>query len=161
MVTLSLGSGKWVAPALLASLALNIFLGGVFAGRLFSPAPPATVANGEASDERPIRRFIATFTGALDDAERRTFVTAFAGREAEMRGAVRALRAARREALAKMQATPFDRGALDDSLAALREKQEALQVELQTAIADAVERLPADARKRIGPQARRLREERR
>jgi uncharacterized membrane protein len=161
MVTLNVGSGKWLAAALLASLALNIFLGGIFAGRIFSPAPGGTVATGGAGDERPIRRFLAAFTAGLDDADRRTFVTAFAGREAEMRTAVRAVRAARREALARMHATPFDRHALDDALAALRQKQEALQRALQTAVADAVESLPADARKLVGTPKRRPREERR
>jgi hypothetical protein len=55
------------------------------------------VAN-QASDERPIRRFIAAFTGALDDAERRTFVTTSPdGKRRCARS--HALRAARREAL--------------------------------------------------------------
>jgi uncharacterized membrane protein len=161
MVTLNLGSGKWVAAALLASLALNIFLGGVFAGRLFSPAPQRIAANGVPNDERPIRRFIAAFTAGLDNTDRRTFVAAFAGHEAAMRAAVRDVRAARREALARMHATPFDRHALDDALAALRRKQDAMQKALQTATADAVERLPEDARKLVGTPKRRPREERR
>ena len=68
---------------------------------------------------------------------------------------------ARREALARMHATPFDRHALDSALATLRQKQDALQTALQTGIADAVERLPDDARKLVGTPKRRPREERR
>ena len=162
MVTLNFGNGKWLAAALLASLALNIFLGGIFAGRLFGPAPNGPVAAGAANnDERPIRRFITAFTAGLDAADRRAFVATFSSHEAEMRAAVRAVRAARKEALARMHATPFDRHALDDALSALRQKQEALQQALQTAVADAVERLPDDARKLVGTPKRRPREERR
>jgi uncharacterized membrane protein len=161
MVTLNLGSGKWIAAVLLASLALNIFLGGIFVGRLFNPAPSRISATGGANGERPIRRFIGAFTAGLDRADRRTFVATFASHEAGMRAAVRAVHKARREALARMRATPFDRHALDDALAELRRKQDALQTALQTAVADAVERLPDDARKRVGTPRRRPREERR
>jgi uncharacterized membrane protein len=161
MVTLNLGSGKWLAAALLASLAVNLFIGGLFAGRLLSPAPAATVATGENGDQRPVRRLVMALASGLDDAERETFITAIAGREAEMRSAGREVRAARRAALARIHAAPFDRHALDEALATLRQKQDVLQVALQTAIADAVEKLSDDARKRIGVPNRRQREERR
>ena len=161
MVTLNLGSGKWLAALLLASLALNIFVGGVYAGRLFNPPQERVAAPRGPSEERPIRRFLTAFTAGLDKADRRTFVAAFAGHEPAMRAAVRAVREARREALARMHATPFDRHALDEALATLRQKQDALQTALQTGIADAVERLPDDARKLVGTPKRRPREERR
>lgn len=161
MATLNLGTSKWLVVALLVSLGLNVFLGGIFAGRLFSPAPGKPAATGEAGEQRPVRRLIAALTVGLDDAERETFMTTIAGREAEMRRAAIEVRLARREALARIHATPFDRHALDDALATLRQKQTALQLALQMAIADAVEKLPDDARKRIGVPARRPREERR
>jgi uncharacterized membrane protein len=161
MVTLNLGSGKWLAAALLASLALNLFIGGVFAGRLLSPTLPATVASGEFGEQRPIRRLVMALASNLDDAERETFITAITGREAEIRSAGRDVRAARRAALARIHATPFDRKALDSALVTLRQRQDALQVALQTAIADAVEKLPDDARQRIGAPGRRQQEEKR
>jgi uncharacterized membrane protein len=161
MVTVNLGSGKWLAAALLASLALNLFLGGLFAGRLLSPSPATTVATGENGDQRPIRRLVMTLASGLDDSERETFITAITGREAELRSTGRDVRAARRAALVRIHATPFDRRALDAALVTLRQKQDALQVALQTAIADAVEKLPEDARKRIGAPGRRQQEERR
>jgi uncharacterized membrane protein len=161
MVTLNLGSGKLLAAALLVSLALNLFIGGVVAGRLLSPTPPATVAGGENGEQRPIRRLVMALATNLGDTERSIFITVITDRETEIRSAGREVRAARRAALARIHATPFDRKALDAALVTLRQRQDALQVALQTAIADAVEKLPDDARKRIGAPGRRQQEERR
>ena len=150
----------WLAGALLVSLAVNVFLGGVYVGRFFGPERSDVATTASAAGERPVRRLIGALAAGLDAPDRERFIAAVSERAPQLRRAARELRSARRAVLEEVHAMPFDRARLDGALNALRDRQQAVQTELQTAIADAVEALPAAARQKIGTARRSQREDR-
>ena len=71
MVTIDSRAAKWLALALLVSLALNLFLGGLLAGRYFGPQH-RTFARSEAY-ERPGQEFFRRLIGRVPAEHRGGF----------------------------------------------------------------------------------------
>lgn len=157
MVTLNFGRGGWLAVILLLSLGLNVFLGGIFVGRLLSsPDDPPRLAKAEKA--APAGRFLKRLTANLEAADRETVMSSVKAHAPELQAAQREVRKARRAVMRGIRATPFDRAALEEAVATLRARQSAIQTIMQGAVVDAIAKLPDEARQRLGPGNRGRRE---
>lgn len=142
-------SRPWVLILLIVSLGLNLFLGGLMAGRWFSGPhhrPPMAAERGPSGEpNRILQRMAASVPpehrGAFEAAvaTHRDRIVQFASQSREAREQVR-------EVLRK---EPFDRAALDRAFENVRVHNMALQSEIQNAIADGAAALPPDARQRL------------
>lgn len=162
------GTGRWArwrGPVLFVSLGLNLFLAGIMAGgwwqhhqgrhwrphvmgqqmgQMGMPGRPGDAAPG------PMRGGMAVIRQAiqqLPEADRKPFEEALAQRRAEVQQLQQDVRHARLKANDAMRAEPFDRKALADALAGVREKIMAIQARLHEGLVDAVAKLPADKRR--------------
>lgn len=156
MVTLNFGRGGWLAVILLLSLGLNVFLGGIFVGRWLS-APDDQPRLAKAEKGVPAGKFLKRLTANLEPEDRETVMSTVKARAPELKAAQRDVRKARRAVMRQIRATPFDRAALEEALATMRDRQSAIQAILQGAVADALVKLPDSARQRFGPRGRRER----
>ena len=142
----------WFTILLIGSLGLNVFLGGLLAGHWVAGlSEPRAMAFGQprGPGAPPGRMITDRMAAALpaDDrprfeaimAKHRPAVTEAAARFHEARDKVR-------DVLAK---EPFDPAALDRAFAEQRERNTALQVAIQTSIAEAASNLPPEARQRL------------
>jgi len=114
---------------LAASILLNVFLIGLWAGRFMktarAPAPESTEI-----DTAPIRGV-------------------WRKRDAVLRPRGEAVAAARRSVRAALVAEPFDPTALESALAGLRTESDAAQIALHHALVDAAKELGPDDRRRL------------
>jgi len=157
MVTIGPRAAPWLLVALLISVAINLFVGGLAAGRLFaaSPAsPPPAAAPAQAGERAPVpavRRFLA----ALPEEHRPVVEVSLAERRPQMVAATRELRAARDRVREVLVAERLDRAALDAAIEAMRARNGEVQRILHQALAQSAERLPLDARRAIAEAGRR------
>jgi uncharacterized membrane protein len=126
--------------ALALSLAVNLFVVGVLAGRLSfqtheEEPPPADARSGMRA------RFLA-----LPQSDRAPFRAAMLQHGGELRATLLALRTAQWHALQALQATPYDKARMLSAFAAVREATQARQAALHAALADAIATLRPDAR---------------
>ena len=145
---------RWATFALFASLAVNLFLGGVLAGewvRGKAPSPtaaaldPAPPANGETVVRGIIQRALA----AIPAEQRGAVEQRLAGHRLEIQRANRELRAARERVRDFFLADPIDRPALERAYAEQRERNLALQTATQRAVLDAMIDLPLETRRAV------------
>jgi uncharacterized membrane protein len=127
---------KRLSIALALSIALNLLLAGILAGRaLFREPPPERVfpaMRGERDGKRaPLRGL-------------------FREHGDELREKRRAMGEARRRARAALEAEPFDRAALDRALEGVRKETVASQEIMHRAIGDAAEKGSPGERKQLG-----------
>ena len=126
--------------ALALSLAVNLFVVGVMAGRLTfqtheeQPAPADPRSGMRA-------RYLA-----LPLSERAPFRAAMLQHGGELLATQRVLRTAQWRALEALRATPYDKARMLAAFAAVREATEARQAALHAALADAIGTLRPDAR---------------
>ena len=146
-------SGKWLAAALTASLAINVFLGGLFVGRWMGPSP-VLADRGPVRAERPVQAMLDRMSGALDAADRATFDTAMERHRQGLSATGAEFREARRRAAELMSAEPLDRAKLEKAMAELRERNQDFQRTLHAALMDAAAALPPDARHKIAAAGR-------
>lgn len=146
---------RWATIALLASLAANLFFGGILAGDwvrarnvapITSAAPvPATPTNGETVVRGIIQRALA----AIPAEQRGAVEQRLVGHRLEIQRANRDLRAARERVRNAFLADPIDRPALERAYAEQREKNLALQTATQSAVLDAMVDLPLETRRAV------------
>lgn len=142
---------RWVLPLLIASLALNLFLGGLMAGRWFSAGPhrQAPFAQAERRPAGEPSRFFDRMAAALPPEHRGTFEAAVGKHRERVVQAAGEAREAREQVRDVLRKEPFDRAALDRAFDTVRTRNTALQMEIQAAIADGAAGLPAEARERL------------
>ncbi len=150
-------NARVVAIALFASLAINLFLGGIVVGDWTRerglPAKPQVEAaphraappSGEAVVRGAVQRLLAHVPAEhRADVEKR-----LAARRGEIQRANQQLRATREQLTNIAAADPLDRARLDQIYAELRERNMTIQKVFHLAISDAIGDLPATARRAI------------
>ena len=147
------------AIVLFVSLGLNVFLGGILAGHWLAddsaaaPVPPSTTLvprQGERdADKGPGGWLFRRMAQSLPDEHRATFEAIIARHRPAMAKAATSIRTARSQVHAAMTNEPFDRATLDAAFAELRAGNDVLQAEIQSAIAEAAQALPLDARQHL------------
>lgn len=145
-------SRPWVVIVLVVSLGLNLFLGGLMAGRWFSGPPhrPHVAAmQGERGAAGEPGRILQRMASTLPPEHRPAFEAAIAKHHDRVVQAASQAREAREHVRDILRKEPFDRAALDDAFGKLRTSNLALQTEIQVTIADAAAALPPSARQRL------------
>jgi uncharacterized membrane protein len=135
---------RWLtvtAIALVVSLGLNLFLGGVMLGRGFGQS-----ADGWGLGEHGVRVNIERILKALPDADRRIARARFADRREAIAGKFAALREARRAVGAAMGAEPFEAAVLATAFATVRERTGDVQASLQAIVVEVAPELSPEAR---------------
>lgn len=150
MVSESSKSRPWVLIVLVISLGLNLFLGGLMAGRWFS-GPPHRMAGvqGERGPAGEPGRILQRMAQTLPPENRPAFEAAIAEHRDRVAQAATQAREARDLVRDVLRKDPLDRAALDSAFEKLRTSNVALQTEIQQTIADAAVNLPAPARHRL------------
>jgi uncharacterized membrane protein len=145
----------WLAVGLFASVLLNLFLAGVVTGRLAGAGPvgemfaPASAPEMSSGWERILERF-----RALPVADRLRFRAAMGAHRDTLRPAAAALVRARMHVLTVLAAPTYDKQAMEDALAAVRQATTAAQVAMHDALVEALGRLSPAARARLGSPLR-------
>lgn len=153
MVRFESRSGKWLAAALTASLAVNVFLGGLFVGRWMGPSP-VLADRGSPRTERPVQAMIDRMSGSLEARDRAMFETVMDRHRQGLTAAGVAFREARRRTVEVMSAEPFDRPTVEKAMGDLRERNQEFQRTLHIALIDAAAALPPEARQKIAAAGR-------
>lgn len=150
MVSLTPRLGKWMMALLVASVGANLFLGGLLVGRWVAPRP-MTMAGPPMGGppDRTLRGPIDRMAQSLPAEQRAEFERALTQRRREAAEAGRAMQEARMKVRDALIAERFDRAALDLALVELRAQNDRLQKSFHDGIADAAQRLPLEARRRL------------
>lgn len=170
------GWRRAIAPLLLASLMVNMFLIGGVVGDRFAPEPPPApppierapserllmervpVERVQSEPAAPRARAPATpFRDAiaqLPAEERRAVNEGFTQRRQETRAARDRVAAARGRARELMAADPLDAAALSAALAEMRAASTALQNVTHTVLLETAPRLAADSRRKLADALR-------
>jgi uncharacterized membrane protein len=156
VVTLNVRAGKWLAVALTASLAVNLFLGGIYASRWFmhSPGRMAERALG-AGGERGMPAFLERMAESLPPGERAKLTAAITKHQSEIASNGAAVREARRQVRDVATAENFDRAAAEKAFGDLRERSMRFQRSLHETLIDAAADLPPSARRQMVEAGRR------
>ena len=152
MVTIDQRGAKWLLLALLLSLAVNLFIGGILVGRWFRDQPVEslrTEASLAQQNQRPVFAMFQRISRKLNSEERRLFRDAVVSHRAELRSAYRGVRQARQALRRTLRAEPYDRQALEAALAELRARKDTFERTLHRAALDGIERLPPAGRQRL------------
>ena len=140
---------RWLSVAFFVSLVANLFFAGLVVGRILHPGflfgGGAYVREFGPMAGRAIQRLI----GPLDEADRRAVIDDLKGHSDAFASLNRALRDQRHVLIGLLRADSFDRKAVDDALVELRRRSDAMQSAMETAVADAIQKLPASARKHL------------
>jgi Spy/CpxP family protein refolding chaperone len=144
---------RWMTVVLFLSLVVNLFFGGLALGRIFHPPFIFGMFGGGGM----MREFgplaghaLQHLLGPLGRQDRDAAIAELRGHAPEFMSLGRAVREQRQAVLELMRADNFDRKAVDDAFAELRRRTDALQAAMESAVADAVQKLPPDARKQLG-----------
>ena len=155
-------SNKWIAIALTASLAVNVFLAGMFVGRRMvgPPPPPLGPAAQQQSAWRPGDRALPPMIDRIADGlapqYRTVFLAAMDKHRQDIVASGLALREARGKVRESLSAENFDRNATTTAMADLQERETRFRQSLQAALLDAAGDLPVDARRQmVNPPPRR------
>ena len=127
---------KRLSIALALSIAVNLLLAGIFAGRAFHRRPPPPERGMALRGEPDGRR--APLRGLLRE------------HGDELREKRRAIGEARRTARTALEAEPFDRGALERALEALRKETGESQAIMHRAIVEAASKGSPEERRKLG-----------
>jgi uncharacterized membrane protein len=148
-------NNRWVVIALTASLAVNVFLGGMFVGRQMVVPPPPPL--GPAAQQQPAWRpgdralppFIERITAGMAPQDRAVFDGTMEKHRPEIMAAGMALRLARAKIREMLGAEEFNHAAAETAMGELREKNSEFQRTLQAALLEAADGLSLDGRRRI------------
>jgi len=119
-----------IGVLLLASLGLNLFLGGLLVGREVSgglPLRPSQAGGG-------LRAAIEQLLRDLPPGDRETARAAFEAQRADIVGRVQALRQARQQVARLLKTEPFDAAATAAAMQAVRERTAAVQETMQALV---------------------------
>ena len=146
---------KWIAIALTASLAVNVFLAGMFVGRrmIVPPPPPLGPAAQQPPAWRPGDRalppMIDRIAEGLSPQYRATFLAAMDKHRPEIMTSGVALREARGKVREMLSAENFDRNATSAAMTDLLSHETTFRQSLQAALLDAAGDLPLEARRQM------------
>jgi uncharacterized membrane protein len=143
---------RWL---LIASLALNLFLGGLFAGQWLSDGDDGPWHRGPS-----VRLHFGTMLESLSPETRAMARQVVERHRPATRAAFQKLRQARAEVGAALAAEPFKPEALDAAFTAYREASAAAHLQLQRTMAEVAAKLPPEARKTMAENMSRLAERR-
>jgi uncharacterized membrane protein len=132
-----LRSARGLATLLVVSVAANLFLGGVLAGRL----------TGQAGQESPTRRSIQAMLAALPEDKRALVREEIRAVLPQVREQFAALQAARAALAGELVKTAPDAAALERGFAEVRSRGAAIQAAFQQAIARAAPSLTQEERR--------------
>lgn len=143
--------GRWLAGALVVSLALNAF----FVAAVATDMLRVKWGGGWDREARALRFELRWFDERLDREALGQVEAALAAARPDVIAHAERLRQLRSELAALAAAGEPDRAAIDAQLAAIRAEVDAMQAEVQDATMDALLALPAEARARLaeGPDA--------
>ena len=150
MVTSWRPSRRLLAIVLFISIVLNLFLGGITLGRML---------HGDTWPwENPYVHEFGYFAGRavqklvrdLDSTDRDIVVDALRAHRDQLLQLSAAMHDQREKVELLMRAPQFDRKATEESFAEMRKRGDDVQAALGAAILDAIEKLPPDARQRLG-----------
>ncbi len=142
---------RWLAIFLFISLVANVFLAGLLAGRILhwdwlgGPEQPPYAQQLGPFAGHALQRLLEP----LDDADRKIVLDTVESHADELMQLNRSIREQRKVIAQLLKADNYDRKAVDDAFAELRKRIDTMQVTLQTALSDAVGKLPPDARKQL------------
>ncbi len=150
-MTIDLRAAKWLVIALFVSVAINMFLGGLFVGRHLQPEPETAAVSAEtrATGGRPLRALLQRMAAKLEPEDRQTFRAAVQEHRVALRTAGARVAEARRNLRRTLTADAFDRGEIDAAFAEVRTRTGEFHEVLQVAVSDAVGRLGPEARRRL------------
>jgi uncharacterized membrane protein len=161
MVSFDARTGKWIALALLVSLAGNAFMGGILVGRWANPdvvaTPVVTVSDpglqsvdpAQGAGEVPLALQVRRMGATLPPQYRPIFFEPFQQRRREIMAANMAVRDARLRLREAMMAESVDRARFDAVFAELRQRNGALQALMHNAAAEGMLRLPPEQRRQL------------
>lgn len=131
-----------LAVVLLISLAANLFLGGVWAGRFAHYR-----GHGGWSDVRDgrgmVERVLERIAGDLPRDQRKAFRDEMEAQRDRLAAGGQEMRDAREDLRAAITAQPFDRAKFDAAFASMRDRSRTFWTELQQAVGDALEKVNA------------------
>jgi len=157
VVTLNVRAGKWLAIGLTASLAINLFLAGVYASHwyLHSRGRPPAERPAMSDNNRGIPPFLDRMAEALPPDDRAKLNDTVSKHQPEISRIGASVREARRQARAAMTAENFDRAAAEKAFGELRDRNVRFQQSLHETLMDAAATLPAQARRQMIEAGRR------
>ena len=152
-------SNKWVVIALTASLAINVFLAGLFVGRQMGGPPPHfarfvmrdhhEAPAGWRPGDPGVPPIIKRIADAMSPQYRAILTQAMEQHRADLVAAGLAFRNARMKMRQILLADTFDRPAAEAAMAELRDKETAFHGALQSALLDAAAQLPVQGRRQL------------
>jgi uncharacterized membrane protein len=131
--------GRWVGWALVASLALNLFLAGVAGVRYWR--------EHWREPERAMMGPMGRFGSGLPESGRAKVKAVMDARQGEIREQGREFRRARSEAMQALAAEPFDRVKAEAAFAEARRRAEAMSTVMQSAMIEASAQFTPEERK--------------
>jgi uncharacterized membrane protein len=135
--------------ALFVSLAANVFLGSVAAGRWLSEPPKRERTS------TGLQRELRGMVEELPEAQRRPLIERWDAYRATDRQTRERYATVRQQVQQAMMAEPFDRAALEAAFAELRRTAQEKYGEMHTLMADTVAALPADQRRAFAEESAR------
>ncbi|HUN51932.1 MAG TPA: periplasmic heavy metal sensor [Candidatus Sulfotelmatobacter sp.] len=124
---------------LVASLAVNLLLIGFLVGHMLHP--PWHERGGPLTIEH--------ITGALPPEVRDAVRASLRDRRPQIAERMAAVRQARADVRAAIEAEPFDAQRLQTAFATLRDRSQAVQEDVAAAVVEAISKLPPDARREL------------
>jgi uncharacterized membrane protein len=133
-------AGRWMTWALVASLALNLFLGGVVGMRLWREH---RIAQERSAYAGPVGRL----TAGMPETARAKVRTVLDARQQEFRERSREFRQARNAAFQTLASDAFDRTRAEAAFAEARQRATAMSELVQTVLVEAAATLTPEERK--------------
>jgi len=140
---------SWIVIALIVSVGLNLFLGGLMVGRWISGPPHRPFATAERGSGGEPGRFLHRMASTLPPEHRPVFDAVISKHQNRIAELASEAREAREQVRAVLNKEPFDRAALDRAFENIRARNIALQTEIQMTISEAAAGLPPEARQRL------------
>ena len=143
-------SRRLLAIVLFISVVLNLFLGGITLGRMLHgdiwPWENPYVHEFGFFAGRAVQKLVRD----LDSSDRDIVVDALRAHRDQLLQLSAAMHDQRQKVEVLIRAPQFDRKAMEESFAEMRKRGDDMQTALGAAILDAIEKLPPDARQRLG-----------
>jgi len=143
-------SRRLLAIVLFISVVLNLFLGGITLGRMLHgdiwPWENPYVHEFGFFAGRAVQKLVRD----LDSTDRDIVVDALRAHRDQLLQLSAAMHDQRQKVEVLIRAPQFDRKATEEAFAEMRKRGDDMQAALGAAILDAIEKLPPDARQRLG-----------
>lgn len=147
MVTIDARAGKWLALALLISFGLNLFFGGLLAGRALMPRHG--MPTFDRFVDRPGGGIFHRMGAMLSPEDRAKFEAALGERRRDAASNFTQIREARGKIREALKAEPFDPKALETAFTEIRNRHMAMQKSMHDAAIHALGQISPEGRKRL------------